>query len=80
MTVNQAQWSQRPAYEDMLCDVEKDYKVRLPDWVALQFYDSFAMAQFRQLQQQTNESEAQKDEHRLGACVASAVGEGARRA
>ena len=33
--------------------MEKDYQVRLPDRVALQFYDSFAMTKFRELQQQT---------------------------
>ena len=66
MTINQAVWSKRPTYEEILRDLEKDYKVKLPDRVALQFYDSFAMTKFRELQQATNESEVQKDEHRRG--------------
>ena len=42
MTINQAVWSKRPTYEEILRDMDKDYKVRLPGRVALQFYDSFA--------------------------------------
>ena len=37
MTINQAVWSKRPTYEEILRDLEKDYKVKLPDRVALQF-------------------------------------------
>ena len=47
MTFNQAVWSKRPTYEVILRDMDKDYKVRLPDRVALQLYDSFAVTQFR---------------------------------
>ena len=79
MTINQAMWSKRPTYEEILRDMEKDYKVKLPDRVALQFYDSFAMAKFRELQQQTTESEAQKDEHRREAVVQAASDSGAGR-
>ena len=61
---NPALWSKRPTYEEVLRDLSQDYKVRLPDRVALQSYDSFAMTKFRALQQQTTESEEQKDEHR----------------
>ena len=59
--------------------MDKDYKVRLPDRVALQFYDSFAMTQFREMQQQTDESEAQKDEHRQTAFATAAADEGVGR-
>ena len=77
--LTQALWSNRPTYEEILRDMETDYKVRLPDRVALQFYDSFAMTQFREMQQQTNESEAQKDEHRREAVVTAAADEGVGR-
>ena len=46
--LSQALWSKRPTYEEILRDMDTDYKVRLPDRVALQFYDSFAMTQFRE--------------------------------
>ena len=74
--LNQALWSKRPTYDEILRDMETDYKVKLLDRVALQFYDSFAMTQFREMQQQTNESEAQKDEHRREAVVTAAADEG----
>ena len=77
--VNQALWVKRPTYEEILCDMETDYKVKLPDRVALQFYDSFAMTHFREMQEQTNESDAQKDEHRREAVVAAAADEGVGR-
>ena len=35
-------WVKRPTYEEIVRDLEKDYKVKLPDRVALKFYDSFA--------------------------------------
>ena len=72
MTINQAVWSKRPTYEEILRDMEKDFKVRLPDRVALQFYDSFAMTKFRELQQEPTEGEAQKDEHKREAVVQAA--------
>ena len=37
-------------YEEILRDLEKDYKVKLPDRVALSFYGSFAHAQIQQMQ------------------------------
>ena len=76
MTINQAVWTKRPTYEEILRDMEKDYKVSLPDRVALQFYDSFAMTQFRQMQQETTEGEVQKDEHRREAVVQAARDQG----
>ena len=79
MTIDQAVWTKRPTYEEILRDMNKDYKVRLPDRVALQFYDSFAMTQFREMQQQTNESETQKDEHRQTAFATAAADEGVGR-
>ena len=47
MTIDQAVWSKRPTYEEILRDMDKDYRVRLPDRVALQFYDSFATTRLR---------------------------------
>ena len=77
--LSQALWSRRPTYDEIPRDMEPDYKVRLPDRVALQFYDSFAMTQFREMQQLTNESEAQKDERRREAVVTAAADEGVGR-
>ena len=76
MTINQAVWTKRPTYEEILRDMEKDYKVSLPDRVALQFYDSFAMTKFRELQEATTEGEAQTDEHRREAVVQAASDQG----
>ena len=44
-------WVKRPTYEEIVRDLEKDYKVKLPDRAALNFYDSFAHTQFQQMQQ-----------------------------
>ena len=49
--VNTVEWSKRPTYEQILRDIDKDYKVKLPDRTAVQFYDSFAMSEFRNMQQ-----------------------------
>ena len=76
MTINQALWTKHPTYEEILRDMEKDYKVSLPDRVALQFYDSFAMTKFREMQEATTEGEAQKDEHRREAVVQAASDQG----
>ena len=76
MTINQAVWTNRPTHEEILRDLEKDYKVSLPDRVALDFYDSFAMTKFRELQEATTEGEAQKDEHRREAVVQAASDQG----
>ena len=35
-------WVKRPTYEEIVRDLEKDYRVKLPDRVALSFFDSFA--------------------------------------
>ena len=35
-------WTKRPTYEEIIRDLEKGYKVKLPDRAALNFYDSFA--------------------------------------
>ena len=45
-------WEKVPTYEEVLKTVDKDFKVKLPDRTALSFYDSFAMGQFREMQQQ----------------------------
>ena len=39
-------WEKKPTYEEIIRDLEKDYKVKLPDRVALIFYDSFTHTQF----------------------------------
>ena len=54
-------WTKRPTYEEILRDLEKDYKVKLPDRVALSFYDSFAHAQFQQMQQSVEASQQNVD-------------------
>ena len=41
-------WTKRPTYEEIIKDLEKDYKVNLPGRVALNFYDSLARTQFQQ--------------------------------
>ena len=43
-------WVKRPTYEEIVRDLEKDYKVKLPDRAALNFYDSFAHTQFQAMQ------------------------------
>ena len=45
-------WVIRPTYEEIVRDLEKDYKVKLPDRAALNFYDSFAHTQFQAMQNQ----------------------------
>ena len=54
-------WTKRPTYEEIVRDLEKDYKVKLPDRVALSFYDSFAHAQFQQMQNQISTSQTNVD-------------------
>ena len=46
-------WTKRPTYEEVLGEIEKDYVRKLPNRMALQFYDSFAMTQFREQQQES---------------------------
>ena len=57
-------WSRRPAYEEVLALIDKDYKIKLPNSVALELYDSVAMSQFRADQAMTDEHGARADEHR----------------
>ena len=57
-------WVKRPTYEEVVKDIEKDYKVKLPNRVALHFHDSFAMAQFREQQQAIVEGQRSADEAR----------------
>ena len=54
----------RPTYEEVVKDIEKDYKVKLPHRVALHVHDSFAMAQFREQQQAIVEGQQSADEAR----------------
>ena len=54
-------WTKRPTYEEIVADLNKDYKVKLPDRVALNFYDSFAHTQFQQMQQSVTASQQNVD-------------------
>ena len=55
-------WEKKPTYEEIIRDLEKDYKVKLPDRVALNFYDSFAHTQFQQMQQSISTSQQNIDD------------------
>ena len=57
-------WEKKPTYEEIIRDLEKDYKVKLPDRVALNFYDSFAHTQFQQMQQSISTSQQNIDDAR----------------
>ena len=57
-------WKKRQTYEEILRDIEKDYKVKLPDRVALNFYDSFAHTQFQQTQHNISTSQQNVDNAR----------------
>ena len=62
-------WTKRPTYEEIVRDLEKDYKVKLPDRAALSFYDSFAHAQFQQVQHQISTNQTNVDaarDHAVG--------------
>ena len=48
----------------MLADLDKDYKVKLPDRVAVNFYDSFAHTQFQQMQSQISTGHTHIDSSR----------------
>ena len=72
-------WTKRPTYEEILQDLEKDYKVKLPDRVALSFYDSFAHAQFQQMQQSVEASQQNVDAARDHAMTMAADDESTSR-
>ena len=57
-------WTKRPTYEEMLADLDTDYKVKLPNRAAVNFYDSFAHTQFQQMQNQISASQANVDSAR----------------
>ena len=57
-------WTKTPTYEEIAADLEKDYKVKLPDRVALNFYDSFAHTQFQQMQHDISTSQQNVDNAR----------------
>ena len=48
--VNAEHWHKRPTYADIVKEVANDFPVKLPERVALHFYDSFAMAKFGEMQ------------------------------
>ena len=66
----------KPTYEEVLQQLEKDYKIKLPNRVALQFYDSFAMSKFRDQQQMITIHGAAADEQRDEAMGQAAAGSG----
>ena len=72
-------WTRRPAYEEIIKDLEKDYRVTLPARVALSFYDSFAHAQFQQMQQSVEASQQNVDAARDHAMTMVADDESASR-
>ena len=53
-----------PTYDEVLRQLDKDYVVKQPDRVALNFYDSFTMGQCREQQAALREHGAQTDLHR----------------
>ena len=57
-------WSKRPTYEEVRALIDRDYTVKLPNKVALEFYDSFAMSQFRADQAMADEHGGRAGEHR----------------
>ncbi len=57
-------WTNKPTYEEVLQQIEKGYKVKLPNLVALEFHDSFAMPKFREQQQMITTHGAAADEQR----------------
>ena len=61
MSIN---WTKRPTYEEILADLDQDCKVKLPNRVAVNFYDSFAHTQFQQMQSQISTSQANVDSAR----------------
>ena len=77
--VNTVEWSKRPTYEQILRDIDTDYKVKLPDRTAVQFYDSFAMSEFRNMQQEIGGSKIQADTNRDEAMTQAAAEEGVSR-
>ena len=69
-------WVKRPTHEEVVKDIERDYKVKLPNRVALNFYDSFAMSQFREQQQAMAASQQNSDEARDEAVTQAAAESG----
>ena len=57
-------WEKKPTYEEIIRELEKDYKVKLPGRTALNFYDSFAHTQFQQVQQSISGSQQNVDDAR----------------
>ena len=57
-------WTKRPTYEEILQELQNDYKAKLPDRVALSFYDSFAHTQFQQMQHNISTSQQNVDNAR----------------
>ena len=48
MAVDTGLWYTLPKYEDVVKAIQKDYKVKLPERTALQFWDSCALSQYKE--------------------------------
>ena len=76
MTVDTGLWFKVPKYEDVVKAIEKDYKVKLPERTALQFWDSFALSQYRdQVAELQAGEEARHDHQAMEASVQQAAEE-----
>ena len=73
-------WTKRPTYEEVVKTLDTDFKVKLPDRTAVSFYDSFAMGQFREMQQQINNAQQATDAGRDHAMTQAAEEEDTTRA
>ena len=76
MTVDTGLWYKVPKYEDVVKAIEKDYKVKLPERTALQFWDSFALSQYKdQVAELQAGEEARHDHQGMEAAVQQAAEE-----
>jgi len=76
MTVDTGLWYKVPKYEDVVKAIERDYKVKLPERTALQFWDSFALSQYKdQVAELQAGEEARHDHQGMEAAVQQAAEE-----
>ena len=67
-------WEKKRTYEEIIQDLEKDHKVKLPDRSTLNFYHPFAHTQFQQMQQSIYAGQQHVDDSR-GHAMSMAVDE-----
>ena len=70
--LNTEHWHKRPTYADIVKAVTHDFPVKLPERVALHFYDSFAMTKFREMQAGIDSSQNEGGSARNEAMVQAA--------